>query len=66
MAIGLLIVLLSTVVALPSGMGKAKSKVKFTTLCSKSIAVNRLLAVRLFLFSSRDVWFVVGLPVFVI
>ena len=57
-------VLLGTVVALPSGMGKAKSKVKFTTLFSKSIAVNWLSAARLFLFSSRDVWFVVGLPVF--
>ena len=57
----LLIVLLGTVVALPSGMGKAKSKVKFTTLFSKSVAVNWLSAARLFLFSARDVWFVVGL-----
>jgi len=64
MAAGLTIVLLGTVVALPSGMGKAKSKVKFTTLFSKSVAVNWLSAARLFLFSARDVWFVVGLPVF--
>jgi hypothetical protein len=64
MAAGLLIVLLGTVVALPTGMGKAKSKVKFTTLFSKSVAVNWLSAARLFLFSARDVWFVVGLPVF--
>jgi hypothetical protein len=64
MAAGLAIVLLGTVAALPSGMGKAKSKVKFTTLFSKSAAVNRLSAARLFLFSARDVWFVVGLPVF--
>ena len=66
MAVGLLVVLLGTVVALPSGMGKAKSKVKFTTLFSKSAAVNWLSAARLFLFSARDVWFVVGLPVFLI
>jgi len=64
MAAGLLIVLLGTVAALPGGMGKAKSKVKFTTLFSKSPAVNWLSAARLFLFSARDVWFVVGLPVF--
>lgn len=64
MATGLLVVLLATVVALPAGMGKAKSKIKFTTLFSKSAAVNRLSAARLFLFASRDVWFVVGLPVF--
>jgi hypothetical protein len=64
MAIGLLVVLLGTVVALPSGMAKAKSKVKFSKLFSKSPAVNWLSAARLFLFAARDVWFVVGLPVF--
>jgi hypothetical protein len=64
MAAGLAIVLLGTVAALPSAMGKARSKVKFTTLFSKSVAVNWLSAARLFLFSARDVWFVVGLPVF--
>jgi hypothetical protein len=64
MALGLLLVLLGTGFALPSGMGKAKSKVKFTRLFSKSPAVNWLSAARLFLFASRDTWFVVGLPVF--
>ena len=64
MAAGLLIVLVGTVAALPGGMGKAKSKVKFNALFSKSSAVNWLSAARLFLFSARDVWFVVGLPVF--
>jgi hypothetical protein len=64
MAAGLMLVLLGTVVALPSGIGKAKSKVKFTTLFAKSAAINWLSAARLFLFSARDVWFVVGLPVF--
>jgi len=64
MAVGLLGVLMGTVVALPGGIGKAKSKVKFTTLFSKSTAINWLSAARLFLFSARDVWFVVGLPVF--
>ena len=64
MAAGLLIVLLGTVFALPSGLGKAKSKIKFATIFSKSTAVNWLSAARLFLFAARDVWFVVGLPVF--
>jgi hypothetical protein len=64
MAGGLLAVLMGTVVALPGGIGKAKSKVKFTTLFSKSAAINWLSAARFFLFSARDVWFVVGLPVF--
>jgi hypothetical protein len=64
MAVGLVLVLMGTAMALPSGIGKAKSKVKFTTLFSKSSAINWLSAARLFLFSARDVWFVVGLPVF--
>jgi len=64
MAVGLVLVLLGTVVALPGGLGKVKSKIKFTTLFSKSSAINWLSAARLFLFSARDVWFVVGLPVF--
>ena len=64
MAIGLAVVLIGTVWALPAEMGKAKTKVKFTKLFSKSAAVNWLSAARLFLFGARDVWFVVGLPVF--
>jgi hypothetical protein len=64
MAIGLALVLAGTVWALPAQMGKAKAKVKFTKLFSKSAAVNWLSAARLFLFGARDVWFVVGLPVF--
>ena len=45
-------------------MGKIKAKVKFTQLFSKSREINILSAARFFLFGSRDVWFVVGLPVF--
>jgi len=64
MAAALFVVLLGTVVALPGAMGTSKQKVKFTTLLSKSAPVNWLSAARLFLFGARDVWFVVGLPVF--
>ncbi len=64
MAGGLSFVLIGTVRALPGSMGKAKSKVKFTALFSKSPAINWLSAARLFLFGARDVWFVVALPVF--
>ena len=45
-------------------LGRSKKKVKFTSLLSKVPAINWLSAARLFLFASRDVWFVVGLPVF--
>ena len=64
MAAALLVVLLVTAAALSGDLGKSKKKVKFTTLLSKSPELNRLSAARLFLFASRDIWFVVGLPVF--
>jgi len=58
------IVLVSVVLSLPSGLGKAKASKSFSELFAKSRAINVLAAARIFLFGSRDVWFVVGLPVF--
>ncbi len=63
MAAALLAVLLATAALLSGDMGRSKKKVKFASLLSKSAAINWLSAARLFLFASRDVWFVVGLPV---
>lgn len=63
MAAGLFIILLSSR-WLPSGMGKIKAKVKLRQLFSKSREINILSGARFFLFGARDVWFVVGLPVF--
>ncbi|MEM6350372.1 MAG: organoarsenical effux MFS transporter ArsJ [Cyanobacteria bacterium P01_D01_bin.14] len=63
MAAGLVAVLASGM-WLPSGMGKVKAKVKFSQLFSKTKEINILSAARFFLFGARDVWFVVGLPVF--
>ncbi|MEA3301743.1 MAG: organoarsenical effux MFS transporter ArsJ [Pseudomonadota bacterium] len=60
----LLLVLLITLVMLPSGVGKMKSKPRFSEVFSRDPAINWLSAARFFLFGSRDVWFVVGLPVF--
>jgi predicted MFS family arabinose efflux permease len=60
----LLVVLLITAFLLPSGVGKMKSKPRFTQVFSRIPAINWLSAARFFLFGSRDVWFVVGLPVF--
>jgi len=58
------IALFITWLLLPSEMGKSKSKSKFSELFSKSSKINHLSAARFFLFGARDVWFVVGLPVF--
>jgi len=64
MAAGLALILGVAVIMLPGEMGKAKAKAKFSDLLSKSSAINRLSAARVFLFGARDVWFVVGLPVY--
>ena len=64
MAACLAIILIGAVVVLPRDMGIAKAKTKFSQILSKSKAINLLSAARVFLFGARDVWFVVGLPVF--
>lgn len=64
MAGGLALVLLASVTLLTGDFGKSKAKVKFTQLLSKTPAVNLLAAARFFLFGARDVWFVVGVPIF--
>jgi predicted MFS family arabinose efflux permease len=61
---GLFAVMLVSAWMLPRDMGKSKAKAKFTQIFSKSREINWLSAARFFLFGSRDVWFVVGLPVF--
>jgi hypothetical protein len=45
-------------------LGRPDAKAKFRQMFSNDRAVNVLAAARIFLFASRDVWFVVGLPVF--
>ena len=57
-------IFISCVLALPSGLGVAASSKSIRELFSKSAGVNILAAARIFMFGARDVWFVVGLPVF--
>lgn len=64
MAVALALVWLSSILTLKKDLGKAKSKPKFKEIFSKSRAINYLSAARMFLFGSRDVWFVVALPVY--
>jgi predicted MFS family arabinose efflux permease len=64
MAAVLAVVWLLSIFTLTQDLGKAKNKPKFREIFSTSRAVNYLAAARLFLFASRDVWFVVALPVF--
>ncbi len=64
MAAGLTIILILGLLWLKQDLGKSKKKVTFTQLFSKNREINVLSAARFFLFASRDIWFVVGLPVF--
>ena len=64
MATALTGVLILSFLLLDRSTGIAKKPQPFQHLFSKSSAVNRLSAARFFLFGSRDVWFVVALPVF--
>ncbi|WP_457676421.1 organoarsenical effux MFS transporter ArsJ [Thiolapillus sp.] len=58
------LVLAATMLMLPSGVGRMKSRPKFSQVFSRISAINWLSAARFFLFGARDIWFVVGLPVF--
>jgi hypothetical protein len=64
MAAGIFLTLAFSTVSLPREIGKAKGKAKFSHMFSKNRAVNVLSAARFFLFGARDIWFVVGVPVF--
>jgi predicted MFS family arabinose efflux permease len=64
MAALLAVVLAGVLVALPPMMGKSKASASARELFGKSRGVNLLAAARIFLFGARDIWFVVGVPVF--
>lgn len=64
MAAALSVIWLASLVMLKKDMGKAKNKPKFSQVFSKNSSINYLSAARMFLFGSRDVWFVVALPVY--
>ncbi|MEC7193108.1 MAG: MFS transporter, partial [SAR324 cluster bacterium] len=49
---------------MPPGLSKGRKKAKFSEVFSKSHNVNWLSAARIFLFGARDVWFVVGIPIY--
>jgi hypothetical protein len=64
MAAVLAAILLAVALFLPPGLPAGKKAAKFSEVWSKNPAINRLSAARLFLFGARDVWFVVGIPVY--
>jgi MFS family permease len=58
-------ILIAVVLFLPAGLpGRMKSEEAWGGWRSKDPRVNRLSLARMFLFGARDVWFVVGIPVY--
>jgi MFS family permease len=60
----LALILLGVVLSLPPLMGKSKASKSARELFAKNPGINALAAARIVLFGARDVWFVVGVPVF--
>ncbi len=68
-ALGVLMGLVATalvvvLVLMRGDLGRPDRKAKFRCMFSNNRSVNALAAARIFLFASRDVWFVVGVPVY--
>ncbi|NBD30347.1 MAG: organoarsenical effux MFS transporter ArsJ [Alphaproteobacteria bacterium] len=64
MAAVLAVILVAVLIAMPPGLPKGRKGAKFSEVFSKSANVNWLSAARVFLFGARDVWFVVGIPIY--
>jgi predicted MFS family arabinose efflux permease len=60
----LAMVLMGVVLFVPKLMGKGKASKSAKELFAKNQGINLLAAARVVLFGARDVWFVVGVPVF--
>ena len=60
----LCLVLIGVLRFLPPMFGKSKASNSARELFAKSRGINLLAAARVFLFGARDVWFVVGVPVY--
>lgn len=64
MAALLAVIFVAGLLLLPRQLGKAKSSKTMRELFAKTRSINLLAAARVLMFGARDVWFVVGLPVF--
>ena len=64
LAVGIVAALIMAAIWLPAASGKASQKISLRHLISSDPRINWLSAARVFMFGSRDAWFVVALPVF--
>ena len=64
MAAVLALILLAVALRMPPGLSMGRKDAKFREVISKNREINWLSAARVFLFGARDVWFVVGIPIY--
>ena len=64
MALFLSFILLVLILRMPAGLPTGRKDAKFKEVLSKNANVNWLSLARVFLFGARDVWFVVGIPIY--
>lgn len=64
MAAGLATIFIAIAVFLPAGLPLRDKAARFSGWRSPDPRINRLSLARMFLFGARDVWFVVGVPVY--
>ena len=64
MAGALAVVAIITAVKMPEGLPRGRKGAKFREVISRNPQINWLSFARVFLFGARDVWFVVGIPIY--
>ena len=64
MAAILAVILLAVLLRMPAGLPAGRKDARFRDVISTNSRVNWLSAARVFLFGARDVWFVVGIPIY--
>lgn len=64
MAVFLGVILVILILRMPAGLPAGRRNTKFKEVFSRNKNVNWLSVARVFLFGARDVWFVVGIPIY--
>lgn len=64
MGVFLAVILAVLILRMPTGLPTGSKNAKFKEIISKNRNVNWLSLARVFLFGARDVWFVVGIPIY--
>ncbi|WP_425439483.1 organoarsenical effux MFS transporter ArsJ [Puniceibacterium sediminis] len=64
MAAVLSLILGAVIVKMPTGLPTGRKDAKFKEIFSDNANINWLSLARVFLFGARDVWFVVGIPIY--